>query len=1006
MDVDPTEYLSFLPGSDTIGLTDPKNRVGGREILRHAGLADQEDTWGNFAGGFGLDVLTDPATYLSFGGSALSRAGQVAKKAGVLPETAAGRVGTTLNKLHSAGPPTPALSDALAASGKTLAEIGHEPLGYSVGFGLPFSKPSFGLGESGLKAAEYAGKAVGTADSLARKVPILGSQYGHAVDGIGTALDWAGRQAKAIFDPAVMDATTHLGQSTAREASAQIRPTLARYKGNAAKYADELRAAGDPTGEILRGVAEGTHAGPVNPAIQSVAARMRGDVQGTLKELQDLGVNVSSLADLEAEYLPRYLSPLAKPTAGHGRPRQPLVAADPRVSGREPILKDVLGGTKGVNDLVLDPAVYQGHPAQAAAHVRQRYLSQGLAQPQADSQAQALVDWARALDPQYRASAGTANPLRFFGNHPLADYESYYDKASRLLGAADASHELLARSAIDASSVAALPAGAVPLREALKQGGLTNEVGALATAHSRVNAARQAQGLAPIQFADLANQYVPKESAGEVTRFLRGFSTPDAVGNVGAAFDWMTNLTKAYQTAPYLAFHLRNFLSGLWNNYVKGAGEAPGGMTKQLGDAYALLKGGVVEDANLIPEFARRGLTAQEATKEIGREMYQWGVGGHAPHLGRQVAGPAGGVVNLGTDLEGYLARIPGESPKTITGAARAYVGQAPGQSVSWNPMNVAGVSSNADLFPLVAGGRQLGDVVEGVNRGSLFLSLRRQGYSAEQAAKEVIGAHFDYSRAGKTTTEAKALSRAFPFYTYTRNNIPLQIEQMIQRPGGAAGTTAKAALDARQDAGFLPDYLGGGLAVPLGDEQDGSRRYLTRLDTPAEQAFEWLHGGPRWMQNTIMGVLGQANPILKAPLEYATGKQFYTGRNAADMYSMTGSRELDTFVSNSPLSRPATMLRTLADERKWQDPYGLPINLLTGARVTDVDLARQRSIAEREYLGEALSGLPAVGKFETIYPKPGMDDYLSDTERELLRLNKTVEQRAREEAKKKKGAR
>jgi hypothetical protein len=53
------------PGDYTRGALAGKfgERMGGRDLLRHYGLADQEDTWGNFLGGMAADVLTDPLTY-------------------------------------------------------------------------------------------------------------------------------------------------------------------------------------------------------------------------------------------------------------------------------------------------------------------------------------------------------------------------------------------------------------------------------------------------------------------------------------------------------------------------------------------------------------------------------------------------------------------------------------------------------------------------------------------------------------------------------------------------------------------------------------------------------------------------------------------------------------------------------------------------------------------------------------------------------------------------------
>src|SRR5262249_24140672 len=134
-------------------------------------------------------------------------------------------------------------------------------------------------------------------------------------------------------------------------------------------------------------------------------------------------------------------------------------------------------------------------------------------------------------------------------------------------------------------------------------------------------------------------------------------------------------------------------------------------------------------------------LSPEQATQELAREMYAWGVGGHMPHLAREVAGPLNTPVHLGPDLQGFLNRIPGYQPKTVGGALEASI---PRSLEEIKPWNVAGVGTTEDLTAPVRGGRLMGDVVEGTNRGGLYISVRRQGYTPEQAAKEVLAAHFD----------------------------------------------------------------------------------------------------------------------------------------------------------------------------------------------------------------------------------------------------------------------
>ena len=59
-----------------------ENRTTGRELLRSSKLIGRRDNWKNAVGGMALEAAIDPLTYLTFGGSAVTKAGRVAKNAG------------------------------------------------------------------------------------------------------------------------------------------------------------------------------------------------------------------------------------------------------------------------------------------------------------------------------------------------------------------------------------------------------------------------------------------------------------------------------------------------------------------------------------------------------------------------------------------------------------------------------------------------------------------------------------------------------------------------------------------------------------------------------------------------------------------------------------------------------------------------------------------------------------------------------------------------------------
>lgn len=79
----PDELAAAVPFSDSLGLTDPSRRVGGRDILNNLGL-DPGDGLGGMAASMGTEMALDPLTYLGAGlGARLgAKTGEAAAAAG------------------------------------------------------------------------------------------------------------------------------------------------------------------------------------------------------------------------------------------------------------------------------------------------------------------------------------------------------------------------------------------------------------------------------------------------------------------------------------------------------------------------------------------------------------------------------------------------------------------------------------------------------------------------------------------------------------------------------------------------------------------------------------------------------------------------------------------------------------------------------------------------------------------------------------------------------------
>lgn len=216
--------LLDVPGSmvrDVLGGENPfdqllspmsdKNRLSGRDLLRKHGFVGQEDTYGNWWGGLAAEIALDPTTYATFGASALTKAGKVARAVGVLDDAVrvagkgvgkrAAGLSTNLGQLLENATPEvlQAAERAATKAGTTLDALRGEKLRSLVRVGLPFTESGINIG-----TAESA-----LARGLATGMDILEETA------LGTA---PVRLARALFDPRVGGKVDRAAQKVAEEA--------------------------------------------------------------------------------------------------------------------------------------------------------------------------------------------------------------------------------------------------------------------------------------------------------------------------------------------------------------------------------------------------------------------------------------------------------------------------------------------------------------------------------------------------------------------------------------------------------------------------------------------------------------------------------------------------------------------------------------------------------------------------------------------------------------------
>lgn len=794
------------------------------------------------------------------------------------------------------------------------------------------------------------------------------------------------------------------GGLTAQEA-AELQQLSVGYKGSNQQIQKSLRTdlLGLQPGEI-QGVRTGRAFNAVTKSrLRQLEESLDAYSSGTGPALQAGELdNLKRLRDLndESKYLTRRLYQARREGQLYKNPGDeilPFLNTARRDRAAERMVRERLGATpEAIAELeskIPHVSITGGLPAGGAFMTPQQQADYVKLTGLSDKAPQ-LSRWLGGLDPQRVGPNGVG----VFGNDLLSDLATSQRMGLSSLKNADLVQGLLQSK----PSYTRLPEqGAVKASELLRDVGLTGgNVGGRnngAAAQELLNAlnAKGVFGNQQGKIGDLKNVFVPRDIADAVRAYVPKTSTPGYLDPAIEGWDSLTKLFRTLNTAPFPNTQVRNATSDLANNILSGLSPA-----EALGGAkdFAKLRNGPGASIEGLAASAK-GLgatTDQEAAKLLGQEYYAQGLAGVTPAREAIEAGHSG----LG-DLIPGAARQPSLTDELLNYLQAGKPWE--GQGTTWqnlksnlNPANVEGFNGrNVTGNTLVKAGRGLGESLYETQQGGHFLSRLRQGYTPEAAAQEVKNAFGDYRL---TDFEKTYLKRLFPFYSWTQANTPLQVGRLLEQPGGLTAQAIRASNDLHQKEGFLPEYLGGGLAVPVGGEDNGTQRYLTSTGLPYEDALDMASFGPKGLEKTLMHQLSQLNPLIKGPLEVASNRQFYSGRDLDQLYSRTGIPFADQLLYNSPAAKATGIAGQIIDPRK--DTSALLTNLLTGARLSDVDMARQRDLSAKDLVNELLTGDQNIGRYEKLYIRPDQLGNVSPEEIDLMRLYKAVEKRAEQRAK------
>lgn len=1033
--------LLDIPGSmvrDTISGHNPfdqllspfsgDNRQTGRDVLATWGVTTPNDPtrWeaADF-GGFGAEVLLDPLTYLTFGASALGKGGQVAKNSGLLNDLAkvAGkRVGprearltTTLGDLLS-----PRLGEEAAAGAAwniergrkaataaqalgvdDLAAVADQPLGGLFGVGLPFQSPA---------------SVHGSVDA-ARRLDELGRRIQFAkIPGTDLAPVSA---LNRLLSAKTGDAASQVGQRDImpdlfrgrQQARAEARGTVADLTTDLLSRGGAL--AGDDNARALRRVYEGVDVA-ATPELADHVDRVRGVLDPMTADAREWGMHGSELFDSRVKYFPRYLAQELRDKAT-GKAR--IVSTfDPQNVGRNEFLKNLGQGTDTIQQMLEHPeirglldngagvdAISDAIGRNFAADVPPQFVERTGGNSQMTHIAigdrrEALAKWFSNMDEPTRAAG-------VFGNHPMQDLAARLVSGKETL---EVGKRILTQLADpdtlrQAAATSRTPGEFVPLRDVLGAIGFvpgTKDEGALKKFLSLSGQTNIDDKL----IDGAAKLPIPRDLAEDLTRYVQGFKGPEAANEIIKAVDSVTNLFKAGVTSPWPAFAVRNLFSGQWQNLAAGQWSA-----KSLADANGVMRGRAADvlDIPIVrQELHRSGLaaTAENAADVVRRLAYQYDVVGKYESRTANAAGniPAGSTLSdLVSEMPGGVMQGMG-TPFQPTDALGMLRGQG---GTTWNPLNahVRGGFTNATdtTFAPMAAGQHLGHYIEGLNRLTPFIENLRKGVAPAEAAARVAAAQVNYAGRNYTKFQNQVLFRVLPFGKFTTGMVPYTLRRLWEKPGGALAQTIRAENRASGGDASTPDYISDTASIPIGQAADGTKRYITGFGLPLEDPLSFLGGGVR---GGLMEAASRLNPVLKAPLEWATGESFFQkgpegGRDLEDMDPVVGrflsnvlGREkpvdlpdaFEFIASNSPAARLLSTLRTASDPHKRD--VGGALNLLTGVRVSDVSPAAQDAVI-RERTTALMKELGAKSFARIYFPKDDVAQMTPEQQAQAIRL-------------------
>lgn len=1070
------------------------DRVTGRELLRQYGLVGRQDTWGNFAGSLGAEVLLDPLSYVApwaiLGKGAKGVAGRAAERAGLLENAnlLARRRGEELGRNmgireYMLGT-TPRQLIAQSDNADAFLDFANAARGKGQNVDDLLDQPLAGLAEFRIPGFDQ-GYLVGSGE--------FGQRVGRAIDSLGEGMKRNPYTAPVVnrltraFDPTVMERLDPDDQWRAREAFAQYTQNERNFREEAARqYLDAARAAPgfddrriqnairdtieaqiDPSRvsrlqdkqaiELLESVPEWTnYRGWLRDALADAQARRAGLGLETpsADSIFDTGFFPRQIARFNTEDIARIPDTVARTRTPYERGQRIYTVDDLVGKSRKTYLdldrpsetlRRLMSGDFGAG---LRDRLFGAENEQIPGVIDEAFQALGLEAPYARTvdpasgqSLQSIRDYLadttitaadrqqgeRLLHRLERNAAGlkvelgdllrssdrqfAPNNMGMFDRHTMEDIMRYGAGGARSEANASVLLDSFERLASD------VPADRMP------GGGATNLLEAAAEL-----------GFHRGRLREILQARMPGRDIDQLSISSRAVQDLKAISPLTPApKDSLTgNLYRSFTNAFKIgalanpAYHTRNLYSGFLATLMRGGIRSPADLA--VSSAAGMRAGAgnydwLYTQLRDVPRYQHLAGDREELIRTALADMARNRLG--QGQIFEDVA--EAGTRNI----------VPGmdrQEPLTLVGDGGLFYD--PNRSwTDWatvRGVDFAGAASGRrapveTLNPWLRLHERVGRRVEDANRLGNYIEMLRQGASPDAAAANVFRTQVDYSPSAFTNFE-RGVKQAVPFYSYTRGIAPFVAENVMYRPGGLQGQTVRAITRGSQPTEdyFLPEHLRQSAAIPLPglSPNDTLERVVNNLDLPYEGLVNLITPGVGntftqraydTVRKTGMNLLGQLNPIIKAPLEMILDRQLYTGRELSDLYSVLEQdlgpigRPLEQLLVNFVPggTRLNSIYRTARDSRLSAADRAakLLINNTLGLKVTDYDKEKAREKAARAMLNELLQTTPGVRTYENLTVPDEALRSMSPDQQQMYLLYKVLQSEASKRSRERKKA-